>query len=139
MQFAIILPAQLTVRFIDFVKSTCAAWKVVMNEVPEPLAKGFQNEPAGNTQRGDAKRHHGVIDPWPRENLGLRSIDPATEKKAMTANDQNAVTRLVEVKARQGRLSGGSERIEHPGMKRKADRFERPLPDQRNRAIRRGW
>ena len=78
-----------------------------MSQEPTLLAEAFQNKPAGDAHDGLAKRHHFVADPWPRQDLGLRPIDPATEKKAMTTDDQDAVARLVKVEARRAGMRVG--------------------------------
>ena len=80
MQVAIIEPAQLTSRRLDFVKLTRPAWKIVMSEESTLSTEALDNKTAGDPQGSLAKRHDGVVDTWPREDLGLGPIDPASEK-----------------------------------------------------------
>src|ERR1700722_6094179 len=125
----------MALRIIDFVEVTSPGRKVVMSQETTRLAKAFHNKPAGDTQDRPAKHHHVVTDPGPREDLGLRPIDTACMKKAMTTDDEDAVTCLVKVEPRHKGPRVLFDWIKHAGVKRKADRFEAALPDHLDRAV----
>ncbi len=99
-EIAIVQPGKRALRIIDFVHVRVPHRKIVMNQDPALAAKAFNDEPAGDSHDGPTNRHHVIVNARPRKGLGIRPVQTATKEQAVTPRNQDAVTGLVKVEAR---------------------------------------